>query len=1190
MAAIAKAHTNGVNGHSGSLEPGSEFARFADIPPAMDIPVSSGDAEEAVEVDLEDLMDDPTELCTLLENENVAKTYWLTIALAYAKQQKLDLAIDILNRGMGNLSSARSEDKLSLLSCLCWMVLWQCRDAPRLKPHDRDDAEIKLKDHFVQAATSTLNDASRINPTYPPLFLARGVLYLLRAALLQTRAGVGARANAERMDMLHQAAKCFEDALRSSGQKNIMAVMGKARTLFSLGKYVESYTAYQTALEQAPDLHDPDPRVGIGCCLWQLGHKEDARTAWQRALEVNKKSKVANVLLGLYHLDCSSQFHPSDPEFTEHYGKAMKQYSQSAWRIDPRFPLMCATFGNYFLISKKWETVEKLARQAIDYTDVNAVASDGWYLLARKAHQEQNIAEATDYYNRADQARGGDEKGYLPAKFGAAQLKVASNDLAGAKFRLEKIVQQSKNVEAMTLLGILYAEEYYNEQQAAVKEDKSAEMKKAIGLLEQVRVQWKDPKRRLQPDANVLLNLARLYEREHPERSLQCLQQVEQIELDQIPDEDRPDDVEDQAAADALLRESLPPQLINNIASFHFQGERHQLAREMFQSALNGCIKVSDQDDMVDTDGLVTTISFNLARTYEAEGMLAEARKVYEGLLERHPSYIDARIRLAYILLRQEPAEAGPKAVKELLESDSSNLDVRALYGWYLHKSKKRTINVAEDQEQRHYKHTLQQFDKHDKYALTGMGNIFLQSAREMRRDTDQDKEKRSKQYQRAVEFFDKALQLDPQNAFAAQGLGVAIVEERKDFSTGIQIFTKVKESIKDASVFMNLGHVFCEVKQYARAIESYEIALSRDRADDPQMLSCLGRVWYLRGKQEKSIQGLRTALEYAKSAFDAAPEQIHMRFNVAFLQTQISSTIYGLPENTRTVADIEVAMAGLEEAIEALPEIAKAPNPPFPRHDIEQRANMARNTLRRQLERALQSQRDYENKNAAKLEEARKARDAEKQKREDEKKLLAQQEEERKQKLREERERMAEEDRQVTAQKIEAERIRADAELTTDEETGERRKREKKRSSKRKKKGDDSEIETGESELEEAERKIRSQRSSGTPASGDEAAAERPKKKKRRKLERKQKPSASSSKFKSAERIVDSDSEVEAVASENGNVGQGGKSNGTGSDAGADSDADVEMGDGDEEPEQPSQRRRNKPSRVLDEDDEDEE
>ncbi|KAG8630414.1 hypothetical protein KVT40_002033 [Elsinoe batatas] len=1165
--AATKAHTNGVNGHRGSPEPGLKVARFSNIPPAMDIPVSSGDAEEAVEVDLEDLMDDPTELCTLLENERVAKTYWLTIALAYAKQKKLDLAIDILNRGMASLS--RTDDRLSMLSCLCWIILWQCREAPRLKPHDQNDTEVRLKDHFVQAATATLNDASRINPTYPPLFLARGVLYLLRAALLSTKAGFGPRAHAERADMLQQATKCFEDALRSSGGRNIMAIIGKARTLFSLGKYAESYLAYQNALERAPDMYEPDPRIGLGCCLWQLGHKDEAKNAWQRALEVNSGSKVANVLLGLYHLDASSKYHTSDPEFKDHYQKAMTQYNQTAFKMDNRFPLTCATFGNYFLLRKAWPTLEKLSRQAIDYTDVNAIASDGWYLLARRAHYEENVAEATDFYNRADQARGGDERGYLPAKFGAAQLKVVTNDLAGAKFRLEKITSQSKNVEALTLLGILYAEEFFSEQHAAVKEDKTAEMRKAIKLLEEVRMQWKDSKKKLAPDANVLLNLARLYEHEAPEKSLQCLQQVEQMELDQIPDEERPDDAEDEAAEHAILRESLPPQLINNIAAFQFQTERYQQARELFQSALNGCVKIGDKDDEIDTDALVTTISYNLARTYEAEGMLVEARKVYEGLLDRHPSYVDARIRLAYILLRQDSAEAGPKAVKELLDAYPSNLDVRALYGWFLHRSKKRTLNVAEDQEQRHYKHTLQQFDKHDKYALTGMGNIFLQSAREMRRDTDQDKEKRSKQYQRAVEFFDKALQLDPQNAYAAQGLGIAVVEERKDFSGGIQVFSKVKDSIKDASVFMNLGHVFCELKQFTRAIENYEIALSRDRANDPQMLSCLGRVWYLRGKQEKSLSALKTALDYTKSAVEVASDQMHMRFNVAFLQTQIASTIYALPETSRSVVEVEAAMAGLEEAIESLPEIAKAPNPPFPRNDIEQRANMARNTIRKQLERALTSQREYENKNAARLEEARKARDAEKQRREEEKQRVLQEEEERRQKLREERERMMEEDRRLAETKAEEERQRADAELTTDEETGERRKREKKKGGKRKKKGDGSDIETDGSEAERG-RKSRGRTSSLTPASGDEA--ERPKKKKRRKLERKS--TKTNSKFKSAEKIVDSDSEVDAAPAEDGK---------SGSEARDTSPPDVEMADGDDV----TQRRRNKPSRVLDDDEE---
>ncbi|CAD0055823.1 unnamed protein product [Aureobasidium pullulans] len=367
------------------------------------------------------------------------------------------------------------------------------------------------------------------------------------------------------------------------------------------------------------------------------------------------------------------------------------------------------------------------------------------------------------------------------------------------------------------------------------------------------------------------------------------------------------------------------------MAAFHFQAERFSQARDLFQTALNACVKAGAKDSELDTDSLVTSISYNLARTYEAENMLDEANQVYQGLLERHPDYTDARIRLAYIALRENPSE-GAQAVKKLLESEPGNLDIRALYGHYIHKAKKRTMNPAEDQEQRHYKHTLQHHDKHDRYSLTGMGNLFLQVAREMRRDTDQDKEKRTKTYVRAIEFFDKALQLDPRNAYAAQGIAIALIEDKKDYGTAIQVFSKVRETLKDTSVFINMGHAFVEVKQFARAIENYEAALAKDRTHDPSILACLGRVWLMKGKQEKSLQAIKTALEFSNRALESSPEQLHFKFNVAFVQIQIAQLIYTLPEATRTLVDLEAAANGLDEAIESLMAIARSPNPPFPK------------------------------------------------------------------------------------------------------------------------------------------------------------------------------------------------------------------------------------------------------------------
>lgn len=310
---------------------------------------------------------------------------------------------------------------------------------------------------------------------------------------------------------------------------------------------------------------------------------------------------------------------------------------------------------------------------------------------------------------------------------------------------------------------------------------------------------------------------------------------MEQIALEDLPNKSPPEGEDVDLDFQAKLREQLNPQLLNNIGCFQFQLEKFDAAREVFQIALNACVNAGKRDESLDTDALVTTISFNLARTYEADGMLDSAKQVYEQLLERHEDYTDARARLAYIDLRQNPSGDGPKTMASLYETDSMNLEVRSLFGWYLNRAKKRTTNIAEDQEQRHYKHTLQHHDKHDRYALTGMGNLYLTTAREMRRGTDSERQKRSKMYEKAVEFYDKALQLDPQNAYAAQGIAIAIIEDKKELSSGLSIFSKVKNTLRDSSVCVNLGHAFADLKQFSRSIESYEATLSKDRASDPK-------------------------------------------------------------------------------------------------------------------------------------------------------------------------------------------------------------------------------------------------------------------------------------------------------------------------------------------------------------------
>ncbi|KAI5292076.1 hypothetical protein KEM52_006641 [Ascosphaera acerosa] len=818
-----------------------------------------------------------------------------------------------------------------------------------------------------------------------------------------------------------------------------------------------------------PRMLDPDPRIGIGCCLWHLDLKEQAKVAWERALSLNPNSKAANTLLGAYYLWDSSRHATDDPQFGALYRTAMTQYTQKAYKLDKADPCTCAMFGSYFLLRKYFPTVEALARKAIELTDVNATAGDGWYLLARKEHYEGNYATAADYYVRSDTARGGADKGYLPAKFGAVQMLVRNGDVNGAKFRLEKMIQQTRNPEAMTLLGALYAEEVFEAQrvqnqsqsvgqaqgqQAAVqqpREDKSAEAKKAIALLEAVRAAWKDGKKRISPDESVLLYLAKLYEQTSPDKSLQCLQQVEEMQLAQVPDEERPSDCKSEEDLKNALRGMLAPQLLNNMACFAYQNRQYSQARSMFQIALDAATQRGEKEEGQNgadggaapaiseetADALFTTISYNLGRTLEALQMPDEAKTVYHSLLANHNDYTEANARLAYLALKDSPSGEGPRKMAKLYEAEATNVEVRAMYGWYLSKSKKRSTNIADDHEHRHYRHTLQYYDKYDRYALTGIGNLFLLAARDMRRDSEADREKRRKMYEKAVEYFDKALQHDPRNAYAAQGIAIAMIDDRKDYTAAVHVLSKVKETVKDATVYLNLGHAYAELKQYAKSIESYETALSKDRARDNQILACLGRVWLFRGMQEKSIATLNTALDYAQRARAVAPELPHLQFNIAFVQNQIALLLISLPEGQKTSQDVEAAAAGLEEAIETFRALAKAKHPPYPPQSLEARASMCR-TMRNRLDRVLQSQREYEEKNEAKFQRLKAARDAELAKREAERREREEQEAERKRKIAEERAIMTEQTLKMAERRAAEERAREEAEgLVSDDDAG---------------------------------------------------------------------------------------------------------------------------------------------------------
>lgn len=195
-----------------------------------------------------------------------------------------------------------------------------------------------------------------------------------------------------------------------------------------------------------------------------------------------------------------------------------------------------------------------------------------------------------------------------------------------------------------------------------------------------------------------------------------------------------------------------------------------------------------------------------------------------------------AKIRLADLAATLNNGNEAHDLLKQALASRPNNLNVRAFYTRFLiqsnlHKHAKDFVFA-----------TLKDHDKHDVYSLCASGWIMYHQARE-NRDIKQIEE-RKRGFQRSAEFYEKALQLDPLCAVAAQGLAIVIAEDALGTMGGalsqtpvpgsdevlkrynnardaLEVFSKIKESLHDGSVYVNMGHCYFAREEYDRAIES---------------------------------------------------------------------------------------------------------------------------------------------------------------------------------------------------------------------------------------------------------------------------------------------------------------------------------------------------------------------------------
>lgn len=914
-------------GESGPLE--------SHAPNVIDVPVKGSDA--VVTIDCSELPSDPQDFCELLSGEEAEPRYWIKLALEYRHISLLDQAIEILQKGLESHAIQRqAAQRFYFHSLLASLYLQRSRTAPTGVGSLENE---QTKDFWQQKALQSLNDASRLSSNSSANTITKGVLSVMRA---------------DRDKSLDEASRHFESALKDNSN-NLFAMLGRGRILYGRKKYKAALICYQKVLQTRPSLV-PDPRIGIGLCFWQLDMKDDSFAAWTRAAQLDPSNVSATLLLGIYWLTRAFENVVDEVSFQQAYAKGIKFISAS-YKLKPS-ALAGIVLASYMFSSKKMDALHRTVEKVLAHADLSSLRADAFFWIARGQHAVGIHDKANSFYSLARQT----ESDMFIASMAIGQLQMTREDITDAKLTFESILEKHpKCIEALAILGSIYAQEALDPN---FKGDKTTHRIKANACLDKAIHLTDEHGQRSHTDPSLHFTKAMLAEDDTAAHALRTLEQAADIQTDNGA--------------------QISPQILNNMAVIHHQEGSLDVAREVYQKALEECIKTSKADGGLEMDNLITTITYNLGRLEEQSGNADQAREIYDGLVGRYPDYMEPAARLAYMDCLTGNHEKAITTLQGLLDIDPSKIEIRALYGWLLGQQKRtKAVNFNDDPERKHFNHTLKHVDNYERYSLVALGNFYIRLGRETRPDSDVSKAERHKHYDMAIKFFERALHYDPKNAYAAQGLGIAFAEH-KQYQKAIHIFGKVRETLRDESIFLNMGHCLCELHQYSRAIENYETALKIfHNGHDLNLYQCLGRAWLSRGREERSADFMREALRYTKLARSEAPENVAIAFNVAFVQFQFAEILRATPELSRTVVDLEEAAAGLEEAVKTFGALAEHKYPPYPKADLQQRAIMGRNTTTKQLERAIQQQKDYELKNSAKVAEAKAKREEERAKKE---------------------------------------------------------------------------------------------------------------------------------------------------------------------------------------------------------------
>ncbi|KXS12448.1 TPR-like protein [Gonapodya prolifera JEL478] len=828
------------------------------IPPveSIEIPLNN---DEVLEVPLNDISDGfEDEVLHVLTNEASPLNFYLQFALECYKRNHVSKALTFIQRGVSEAIARNIPGPATML----------LQDA-LAHHHTRFEARAPGS---AQAFAQAVNAAEAIESRN---LVTQMVKSLNQVVLLGERKPWDEavnRALSEMASVLNRFPECLP------------AMIGQACIFFYRADFKSALPLFQRALQIDPSLTTPDPRLGIGMCFLRLGHVDLARKAFDRSLELNPPSLAARSLLmqmdmNEYKRVSAAEGHAKGKPALDRAVRHLASLA-AAERGDPTVSAnaLVALFSGVVASAKDdLDRARTHLRAAHDTSEVTALQAEAQFQRAKLEHRAGRWSEAENLY-RAALAK---DQRMVKARFAMARVLLQRGEPTLAAAELELVLEaKPEDIDVLKLAISTYTQcsdstkaldkwEVLSRVLVKKYESRSASTFKGMDL-------------DLLDDAELCLELAEVWQKQGDVKHAFAASERALIILEETPGARIPLPLFNNLAVLAHLDTSTPGNL-DRAEAYYSRGLSH--------AASAGITDVATRDS-------ITTIRYNIARLNEARGEVDRAKERYKQILDQHPLYFDASLRLGAIELSQNHAPEAEDHFKDVFSNDPSHVEA-----WLMLGELQRQTNQ--------YKISRRTFEKivvdnkvNDPYAMVQLGNEWLATVR-----NESNKEKKTQDLLRAVRQFSGALKVDSKNAYAAMGLGIALAEDGK-YAEAKEIFESVRELAPDVPwVLMNLGLVCIELKQYEVAVSLFEMFGKRHpHLRDAYFYQALARAHFIHAEKEKKAEYMVLALRNIQKALRFSPTDKILLYDLAVVMQHHARIVVTSSKDTRTRPQLQQA------------------------------------------------------------------------------------------------------------------------------------------------------------------------------------------------------------------------------------------------------------------------------------------